>query len=65
MVQFCCGGQGIRSLNRWLTAVILKGLDDDEDKGYYSSLEDESEISEDTARRSLGKVGSVTIANPI
>ena len=52
-------------MNRWLTAVILKGLDDDEDKGYYSSLEDESEISEDTARRSLGKVGSVTIANPI
>ena len=63
--QFTRGEQGIRSLCGSLKAVIRRGLDDDEEEGYYSSTEDESEVGEDTARRGLGEAGSVTIADSI
>ena len=63
--QFTRGEQGIHSLCRSLKAVIRKGLDDDEEEGYYSSTEDESEVGEETARRGLGQAGSVTIADSI
>ena len=60
--QFTRGEQGIRSLCGSLKAVIRRGLNDDEEEGYYSSSEDESEVTEDTARRGLGEARSVTVA---
>ena len=42
-----------------------KGIDDDEEEGCYSSTEEESDVSEETARRDLGEAGAVTIANSI
>ena len=62
---FCQGEQGIRSLCRSLAAVVSKGIGDDEEEGYYSSTQDESEVAEDTARRGLSEAGSMTIADSI
>ena len=63
--QFSRGEQGIRSLCGSLTAILRKGLDEDEEEGYYSSTEDESEVGEEMARRGLSEAGSVTIADSI
>ena len=63
--QFTRREQGIHSMCGSLKAVIRKGPGDDEEEGYYSSTEDESEVGEETARRGLGKAGSVTIADSI
>ena len=65
MKQFTRGEQGIHSLCGSLKAVIRRGFDDDEEEGYYSSTEDESEVGEDTGRTGLSEAGSVTIANSI
>ena len=64
IMRFKDAKRGIQELNASMATVAARGLDRHDDEGYHSS-EEESEVEEATARKSLGEAGSVTLADSI
>ena len=59
------GDEGLRALTGVLTKVRDGGDLDEEDNGYYSSSEDEGEVTAEMAARGVGEAGRVVVADTI
>jgi len=64
MVSFSGAESGLAAVAATLHAVADKGLQDDEEDGYYST-EEEDEVDEEVAAKGLGEAGSVHLADSI
>ena len=59
-----CGEEGLDTLCSVLTKVGEGDLDE-EDDGYYSSSDEEGEVTEEMAARGVGEAGCVTVSDKI